>query len=83
MGTDRKLSEENWLYEKRRAAGLTQGELAHRARVGLRAISYIENGWRCRREIKRRLINALGLKFPRDLTAVWPTEARYLESPRG
>ena len=56
------------LHRLRRQRGLTQAELAARARLNQRYISALENGlWARRREHVRRLARALGVRVDRLL----------------
>jgi transcriptional regulator with XRE-family HTH domain len=53
--------------------GLTQRQLARRARVCQRTISSIEAGRSCRHNTQRKLLRALGLPFE-SRSAVFPGE---------
>jgi transcriptional regulator with XRE-family HTH domain len=67
------------LRQSRLAAGLTQVALAERARLGVRAIQYLEAGrGQPQRETARRLVDALGLHG--EQSAIF--EAAATPSPR-
>jgi DNA-binding XRE family transcriptional regulator len=57
------LSEEHPLRRLRRERLWTQAELARRARLVPRTITSIEAGARCRMDVQRRLLQALGLRL--------------------
>ena len=64
----------NHLRDFRKQAGFTQQDLAYKARVALRTVSYIESHPGCKpwHTTKQRLLRALGLSFA-DRELVFPT----------
>jgi DNA-binding XRE family transcriptional regulator len=56
------VSEEHPLRRLRRERLWSQAELARRARLVPRTITSIEAGARCRMDVQRRLLRALGLR---------------------
>ncbi len=73
----------NRIRAARQALGLTQIELAARARVSPRTIHAVEKGRPCRQATKRRILTALGVPwelrheyFPAPRTVPAPAEAR-------
>lgn len=63
--------EPNRVRELREERLMSQRALAEEAGVALRTIHSVEKGMRCRRDVKRRILYALGIPFDR-WREVWP-----------
>jgi DNA-binding XRE family transcriptional regulator len=56
-------SQPNRVRELREACGLSQWQLARRAKIAARTVCNVERGAPCRMDTKRKLLLALGLRF--------------------
>lgn len=70
-----------WVRSERRSQGLTQGELAEYAGLGVNFISQVERGKKTA-EIGKvlQLLQTLGLGFIGGKRSAWNRVSRYIES---